>query len=359
MIKSFKVELHPNNKQITSLLKHCGCARFAYNWMLAKIKDEYNEGNKPKISSIDWHKQLVQMKQTDFYWMYEVSKCAPQFTLRNLEVAFKKFFNKKSKFPKFKKKGQRDSFTLDGTIIVSERVIQLPVIGKLRLKEKDYIPIGRPKSATVSRTSDKWFVSVQYEVDDYKSPKYCNKAIGIDLGIKSLAVFSDGTEIKPSTKLKLLERRLKRIQRKLSRQKKGSNGYKKTKVKLSKLHYKISCHRKDILHKTTTLLAKTKQHRVIVIEDLNVKGMVKNHKLAKAISNIGFFEFRRQLEYKCNWYGKELKVTNRFFPSSKTCSNCGQIKDSLKLSERVYRCECGLEIDRDLNAAINLSKLYS
>lgn len=359
MLKTFKVELKPNNKQQTMLIKHSGTARFTYNWMLAKLKDEYNQGIKSIISSINWHKELVQLKKTEFNWMYEVSKCAPQFALRNLEVAFKNFFKKTAKYPTFKKKGSRDSFTLDGTIIVSENNIQLPVIGKIRLKEKGYAPIGKPKSCTISKTADKWFVSVKYEVEEPKHQEWIDESIGVDLGIKTLAVFSDGTEIKPSNKLKILESRLKRYQRKLARQKKGSSKYKQTKTKLSRLHYKISCHRKDILHKTTTLLAKTKLHKVIVIENLNVTGMIKNHKLAKSISNIGFFEFKRQLKYKCHWYNKELIIAARWFPSSKTCSHCGFIKSDLTLSDRIFRCDCcNFEIDRDLNASINLKNLY-
>lgn len=353
--KSFKTELNPNNKQKTLFKQYAGTARFAYNWALNLLKEDYESEKKLKPSAITLHKILVSKKNNEFKWMKDISKWCPQNSLRNLESAYNRFFKKQSKFPKNKKKGVNDSFTIDG-IIVKDNKIKLPKIGWINLKEHDYIPEGNPKSATISLKAGKWFIALKYETEIQKK-EYENTIIGVDLGVKSLAVTSDGETFESSKKLKQKEQKLKRLQRKLSRQKKGSNSRNKTKEKLGKIHFGISNHRKDILHKTTSFLVKTKSNKTIVIEDLNVNGMLKNHKLAKAISNIGFYEFRRQLEYKCAWHGKELIIANRFYPSSKLCSCCGNKKDNLSLKDRVYKCDkCCYIIDRDLNAAINLSK---
>lgn len=352
-LKSFKVELDPNNAQKTLLAQHAGCARFAYNWMLGLLVEDFKTTKKLKPNAMQIHKLWVEKKNTEFLWAKEVSVWPVQYALRNCEKAFKNFFKKKSKFPKFKKKGHKDSFTLNHPIVVSADQIQLPRIGNVRLKEHDYIPEGRPKSAAVSKRAGRWFVSVFYEVEIPKKD-HNDEVLGIDLGIKSLVTCSDGTMIKNSDKFKCLEKKLKRTSRKLSRQKKGSNSKQRTQRKLQKLHFHISNCRKDLLHKTTSFLVKTKPEGTIVMEDLNVKGMLKNHKLAKAISNCGFFEFRRQLEYKTQWYGKKLLFVDQFFPSSKMCSCCGALKEQLSLKDRIYECECGNKIDRDINAALNM-----
>ena len=394
MIKSFKTELDPNNKQRTLFAKHAGCARFAYNWALnllqennKKKKEEeklFIENRKslglPELSeqelkkyrteqskkylrpnAIDLHKLINTKKETEFPWMYEVSKWSVQNALRQVETAYKNFFfslkskKRKTGLPKKKKKDQRDSFTVDNPVIVFENCIQLPKIGKVRLKEHNYLPLGKQSKATVSKKANRWFVSVFCEVPEIQKKELKHEKLGVDLGIKSLITCSDGTQIKNSDKIKKLQKTLKRTQRKLAKQKKGSKSRQKTKLKLQKLHYKISCSRNDILHKATTLLAKTKLEETIVMEDLNVKGIIKNHNLAQAIANVGMGEFGRQLLYKTQWYGKRLEFADRFFPSSKMCSRCGWINHSLKLSDRVFKCsECGLEIDRDLNAAVNL-----
>jgi len=354
--KSFKTELNPNNKQKTLFKRYAGTARFVYNWALDLLQKDHKSEKKIKPSAITLHKLLVIKKNNEFNWMKEISKWCPQNSLRNLETAYKKFFKKQNSFPKFKKKGQRDSFTLDAPITIKNNKIKLPKIGWIKLKEHDYIPDGKPKSATISLIANRWFVSVRYEIE-IEQKQYENTIIGVDLGIKSLAVCSDGEIFESPRKLKNKEDQLKLLQRKLSRQQKGSNSRNITKKRLAKVHFNISNHRKDILHKATSCLAKTKSNKTIVIEDLNVKGMLKNHNLAKAISNIGFHEFRRQLEYKCAWYGKELIVADRFYPSSKLCSCCGNKKDELELKDRTYICDnCGLKIDRDLNASINLEQ---
>lgn len=356
--KSFKTELKPNNKQKTLFKQYAGTARFVYNWALALLQEDYKLEKKIKPSAITLHKILVAKKNDEFKWIKEISKWCPQNSLRNLETAYKKFFKKQNAFPKFKKKGQKDSFTLDAPIIVKNNKIKLPKIGWVNLKEQDYIPEGKPKSATISLRANRWFVSIRYEVET-EQKQYENKVVGVDLGIKHLAITSDGEIFESSKKLKNKEKQLKRLQRKLSRQQKDSNSRKRTKEKIAKVHFNISNHRKDILHKTTSCLVKTKSNNKIVIEDLNVNVMLKNHNLAKSIANIGFYEFRRQLEYKCSWYGKELIVVDRFYASSKLCSYCGNKKEDLTLADRTYSCyNCGLEIDRDFNAAKNL-ELYT
>ncbi len=354
--KAYKTELDPNNKQKTLFKKNCGVARFAYNWGLATLEEDYKNEKKLKPNFIDLNNLFNSIKKEKYPWAFEASKWSPACALQNLSEAFKKFFNKQGGFPKYKKKGQKDSFTVYENLTVTDKKIKLPKIGRVKLKQHDYIPQGKPKSATISLKAGRWFVSIRYE-HKITQGNWTNETIGVDLGIKSLAVCSDGEIFEAPRKLKKKEKKLKRLQRKMARQKKGSNSRNKTKQKFSVQHFKIANERKDILHKATSTLVKTKPQKTIVIEDLNVSGMVKNHSLAKAISNIGFSEFRRQLEYKCKWYGKTLVVADRFYPSSKLCSGCKTKKTDLKLSHRTYKCtKCGLKLDRDLNAAINLSK---
>ncbi|WP_460205810.1 RNA-guided endonuclease InsQ/TnpB family protein [Scytonema sp. NUACC21] len=361
MLLGFKTELKINSSQLRLLAKHVGTARHAWNWGLALIKqildhNRVNPENKIKFpSAIDLHKWLVALVKPENPWYYEVSKCAPQSALRNLATAFKDFFDKKRGFPKFKKKGQHDSFTLDGTIVLEKKRIKVPVIGWIRTHER--LPFGiKPKSVTISRTANRWFISFKNETGTKSTLKTVD-VVGVDLGVKNLTTLSTGETFEGAKSYRKAEKRLKRLQTNVSRRVKGSANRKKAGMKLASLHARIANIRKDTLHKLTTYLAKN--HGKIVIEDLNVKGMMANRKLAKAIGDMGFYEFRRQLEYKCGLYGAELVVVDRFYPSSKACSKCGNVKDLLKLSERVYNCDaCGFEIDRDLNAAINLS-LYA
>lgn len=365
IIKSYKVELDPNNKQRSLFVKHAGVARFAYNWGLARRIEEYQTTRKSS-SAIDQHKQIVQMKKTkEYYWLKEVSKCAPQEALRNLDVAYQNFFRRVKKgekpgFPKFKSRNKGiGSFRLMGAIKISSDKIQLPRIGDVKLKEKNRLPIGvKVSSITCSERAGHWFVSLKYETEA------CNieigkGTIGIDLGIKSLAVTSDGRVFENPKALKKNLKKLARLQRKLSRQTIGSNSRKKTKTKISRLHYNISNIRKDNLHKVTSAIVKAKtKPETIVIEGLNVSGMMKNRKLSQAISDVGFFEFRRQIEYKSKWNGVKVLVALMFFPSSRLCNICGSKNEDLKLSDRVWVCEnCETKHDRDLNAAINLANL--
>ena len=257
-------------------------------------------------------------------------------------------------FPQFKKKGVRDSFRLTGTIRFEGRKIQLPRIGKVRVKEKrDVYCIGRILSATIRRRADCWFVSVTVEeqVSDPTPPN--GQEVGVDLGVRALATLSDGTVIANPRALGRNLRKLKQHSKNLSRKCKGSKNREKAKLKLARTYLRIFNIRQDTLHKLTTYLAKN--HSKVVIEDLCVSGMMRNHRLAGAIGDVGFYEFRRQLEYKCQWYGAQIIIVPRSFLSSKMCSYCGHMKNELSLSKRVYDCEqCGLKIDRDLNAALNL-----
>jgi len=272
-----------------------------------------------------------------------------------LREAWKRCFNKTAGVPKFKKKGKRDSFTLEGTVkILGNNKIQVPVIGVLKTYER--LPEVLTKSCTISRQADRWFISFRFDVEQQESNN--TDVVGVDLGVKNLATFSTGEVISGAKSYKKYEAKLSRMQW-LNRNKIiGSNNWKKAQMAVARLHRKIANIRKDTLHKLTTMLAKN--HGTIVIENLNVSGMMANHKLAKAIADMGFYEFRRQLTYKCELYGSKLVVVDRWFPSSKTCSNCGTKKETLSLDERVFICEhCRFTIDRDLNAAINLKNAVS
>ena len=359
--KAYRYELDPNNSQRTSLLQHTGVARFAYNWGLAQRIQlfETNQGLARLTDAMKQHKLLNNLKKTHFPWMYECSKCAPQEALRDLNRAFKNFYRglktgQKFGFPRFKKKGVKDSFRLTGTIRFEGRKIILPRLGKIRIKEKktSYYN-GKILSVTVRRRANRWFVSITVEEEIPDSEPNNGLKVGVDLGIKTLATVSDGTTFANPRALGRRLKKLKQLSKSLSRKKKGSRNREKAKFRIAKLYLKTFNIRQDTLHKLTTYLAKN--HSKIVIEDLGVSGMMKNRRLSRAIADVGMHQIRRQLEYKCEWYGSQLIVAQRTFPSSKRCSNCGNKKKELSLSEREYECEvCGIQIDRDLNAALNL-----
>ncbi len=359
--RAYRYELDPNNIQRSHLTQHAGVARFAYNWGLEKRIKQYknNQGDDRFTDAMRQHKSLNSLKKDQFPWMYSTSKCAPQEALRDLHQAFKNFYRglksgKKIGFPRFKRRGVRDSFRLTGTIRFHERAIQLPRIGKIRIKEKrKSYHNGRILSTTVRRRANRWFVSVTVEENIIDPQSVSGTPVGVDLGVKTLATLSNGTTIANPRALGRRLRKLRQLSKSLSRKQKGSKNREKARLRLAKMYLKVFNIRQDTLHKTTTYLAKS--HSKVVIEDLRVSWMLKNRKLARAIADVGFYEFRRQLEYKCQWYGSELVVVSRTFPSSKLCSRCGHRKKELSLSEREYHCEqCGIVIDRDLNAALNL-----
>jgi putative transposase len=291
--------------------------------------------------------------------MYEVSKCAPQEALRDLDKAFRNFFAKRAKYPRFKsKKRGLGGFRLTGSITIEADRIKLPRIGWLRLKESDYLPTdAKINSITVKERAGRWFVSVQVE-EQIAVAENQGPAIGLDLGLKAFVVGSDGSSLEAPKPLLRSLRRLQRLSRRHSHKQKGSMNRRKSAKRLAKLHYRISCQRADFLHKATTRLTTT--NSTIVVEDLNVGGMLKNHCLARSISDAGWSEFVRQLEYKASWNGGSVVKAGRFYPSTKTCSACGMVKDEMSLSERTYHCDgCGLVLDRDVNAARNLLSLSS
>ncbi|MGL6339387.1 MAG: RNA-guided endonuclease InsQ/TnpB family protein [Waterburya sp.] len=357
MLLGFKTELKLNKRQKTLLAQHAGTARHAWNWgqrLCLQILENNKNNPFDKIkfpTAIDLHKWLVALVKPENPWYYESSKCAPQYALRHLSNAWKDCFSKKKGRPKFKKKGRNDSFTLDGSIYIEQFKIQVPKIGWLKTYEK--LPQGIiPKSVTISRQADRWFISYKREIESLPTIKTVG-ICGVDLGVKNLATLSTGEVFEGAKSYRTLEHKLARLQRVVSRRKLKSNNWHKAQLKVALLHKRIADIRKDTLHKLTTYLAKN--HGQIVIEDLNVSGMLANHKLAKSIADMGFFEFRRQLDYKSQLYDSELLVVNRFFPSSKICSNCGALKESLSLGERMYQCDvCSFVVDRDLNASINL-----
>jgi len=369
--RAYKDELDLNDRQVTACKRHAGAARYAYNWGLARKQEAYKAtGTSP--SAIDLHRELNALKKTELPWMYEVSKCAPQEALRHLDNAFAHFFrrckqkqegklNGKLGYPRRKtKKNGLGSFRLTGSIVVFPDAIQLPRLGRLRLKERGYLPTSGTPSvkvlcATVSEQAGHWYVSIQVE-QEQTVPVNTGPVVGVDLGVKSLATLSDGTVIPNPKPLKRRLRKIKRLHRAVTRKPKGSNNRKKAARAVGKAYRTASNQRANILHQVTTMLAKTKS--VIVIEDLNVAGMLKNHHLAQAIADVGFTEFRRQLLYKAEWYGSRVMLASRWEPSSKTCSGCAWYNADLALADRTFRCEqCGHILDRDLNAAINLSQL--
>ncbi|MCV3213402.1 transposase [Plectonema radiosum NIES-515] len=363
LLKGFKTKLNPNNKQRSLLAQHAGCARWAYNWGLQECFQGIEARNKakekgeplPKFpSAIDLHKKLNAEVKPEQKWFYNSSKCAPQQALRDLENAWKRYLKiKGSGTPKRKKKFIDDHFYLDGAIAIRNGFIQLPRIGLIRLHET--VPNQKIKSANVSRKAGEWYVAFKVEVEQVITDKKFGR-VGVDLGIKTLATLSDGTVYPALKPYHTNKRKLKVLQRKMSRQTLGGKNREKTKQKIAKLHARVADIRNNATHKLTSHLAKN--HSEIVIENLNVAGLLKNHKLASAIADSGFYEFRRQLEYKAEWYGSKVIVIDRFYPSSQLCSNCGH-RQAMPLHLRTYDCpNCGICIDRDLNASINI-KNYS
>lgn len=378
--KSYKIRLEPNNKQKTQFNQHAGVARHAYNIGLAYCNQKFKEGEKVP-SAIDLHKWLVSTVKKENPWYYNSSKSSPQEALRHLEKAFKNFhrIQKASNYkelnfkyvdgvkvssglkglPKFKKKSSKDSFYLDSTDIkINRDKIKLPKIGVVKMSES--VDVKSIKNCTISRVANNWFIAFKVEFTPNRGGKRYD-TIGVDLGITNLATLSDGTVIDNKKPLKLYLSRLKTLNQSLNRKFRLGEGYQsknyfKTKLKIDKIYKKISNIRKDNIHKVTTMI--TKNYNTVVIEDLDVKDIAKNKLISQSIMDVSPYEFRRQLMYKMSWYGGELIIANRFYPSSKLCSSCGSKAKNLQMSDRVYKCEdCSIELDRDLNASINLNKL--
>ena len=376
IVRAYKTELDLNDKQRTACLRHAGAARFAYNWGLRRKIEAYQAwvangkvSQCPALSAIDLHRELNLLKRFPVEaggipWMYEVSKCAPQEALRNLDASYKSFFrrckngSKHKGFPKFKSRRKCiGSFTLTGSVKATETHVRLPRLGSLRVFDHGYLPTDSMKilKAAVSEKAGRWFVSLQVE-EDLGVPVAGDLVVGVDVGIKHLATTSEGGVFENPKALVNSQKRLRLLQKAVSRKPKGSSNRKKATHRVARQHYRISCIRKDALHKCSNSI--TKSASTIVLEDLNVAGMLKNHKLARAVADASMAELHRQLKYKAAWRGVQVVVADRWFPSSKKCSGCGSVKEKLSLSDREFICEaCGLVIDRDLNAATNLKSL--
>ena len=382
MIKSIKVRLNPNNKQLTKLFQYAGCARFAYNWAINREDENYKQGNK-FLSDMDLRKEFTQLKKLqEFKWLNEISNNVTKQAIKDACSAYKNFFKGQSKFPKFKSKKQSTpSFYQDniqiqftGTHVKVEKFSISTKKNKqklnwIKLYEKGKIPTNC-KYLNPRFTYDGlyWYVSVSIEVDDdTENTLPSNEGIGIDLGLKDLAICSDKNiykNINKTQRVKKLEKRKRRLQRSVSRRynknKKGDNYCKTSNIikrekELLKTTKRLTNIRHDYIHQTTSEIIKRKPS-FICIEDLNVSGMMKNRHLSKAVQEQGLYEFRRQIEYKAKWNNIPVIIADRFFPSFKMCSCCGKIKKDLKLSDRIYKCECGNIINRDFQASLNLKK---
>ena len=375
MLKSFKTEINPTEEQKARIRRTIGICRYVYNFYLGHNKALHDNGEKfmtGKSFSL-WLNNEYIPNNPDKTWIREVYSKAVKKSIEDGCTAFTRFFKHQSDFPKFKKKGKSDVkmyFVRNNPkdCQCERHRLKIPTLGWVRIKEKGYIPTTKDgymiRSGTVSVKAGRFYVSVLVEIPDINIDNNSNEGIGIDLGLKDLAIVSNGKtyrNINKSAGLKKLEKQLIREQRSLSRKyenlKKGEStqraNIQKQKLKVQKLHHKMDNIRTDYINKTIAEIVKTKPS-YITIEDLNVKGMMKNRCLSKAVASQKFYEFRTRLKAKCDENGIELRVADRFYPSSKTCHHCGSVRKNLKLSDRIYRCECGYVADRDLNAALNL-----
>ena len=375
LLKSFKTEINPTEEQKARIRRTIGICRYVYNFYLGHNKALHDNGEKfmtGKSFSL-WLNNEYIPNNPDKTWIREVYSKAVKKSIEDGCTAFTRFFKHQSDFPKFKKKGKSDVkmyFVRNNPkdCQCERHRLKIPTLGWVRIKEKGYIPTTKDgymiRSGTVSVKAGRFYVSVLVEIPDVNIDNSSNEGIGIDLGLKDFAIISNGKtyrNINKSAGLKKLEKQLIREQRSLSRKyenlKKGEStqraNIRKQKLKVQKLHHKMDNIRTDHINKTIAEIVKTKPS-YITIEDLNVKGMMKNRCLSKAVASQKFYEFRTRLKAKCDENGIELRVADRFYPSSKTCHHCGSVRKNLKLSDRIYRCECGYVADRDLNAALNL-----
>ena len=356
MLKTHKIALDPNNIQSTQFAQHCGYARVAYNHVLADFKASLDEGQ--WRSHIELNKRFNATKHEQYDWCKALNQRAAHNAIYfNFQRAVKRWQSGQSRFPKFKKRSRGQSFQADagrGTTIVEGQRIKLPKMGWVRMFQK-LRHLGTIVKVVICKTAQRWFASIT--VDTFDNDTIADNrhlpVVGVDVGIKHLAVTSEGIYHENPKALKRYERKLKRLQRQLSRRKKGSRNWHKTKAKLAKLHYRITCIRQDAQHQATTAIVHGASR--IGIESLNVAGMLKNHRLAKALSDTSLSSFLTMLAYKAERIGVKIVEADTFYPSSKTCSACGAKDKDLSLSDRTYHCsDCGHTQDRDLNAAINL-----
>ncbi len=355
--QAYRYELDPTRYEAECLARHAGAARFAHNWAVERCRLALAAG--PSIpSAVTLRREWNRWKRTNAPWWEEVSKCAPQEAFRNVQGSYANWRAGRASEQRFHRRGAKDSFRLTGAISVLGGRVQLPRIGEVRTNESTGKFHGRILSTTVRREADRWFVSITVERERPDPASVIGPAIGVDLGLTSFAVLSDGSRIESPKALAADLVRLRHRSQAHSRKQKGSKNRVKSARSLARLHYRIRCRRRDFLHKTTTGLARNKP--VVVIEDLAVANLVRNRSLSRAISDPGWSEFRRMLEYKAGWYGSRVVVAPRFYPSSKRCSGCENVLDACPLSERNYSCaKCGLVMARDLNAARNHASLVA
>jgi putative transposase len=360
--QAFRYELAPTATQRAALANHAGAARWAWNWGLSVRRKAWRR-RRQTLTAMELHRLLNRLKRTPRYgWLYEVSKCAPQEALRDLDRAYASYWRGRNRgrrvgLPRFKKRGRGpERFRLTGAIHVWEGAVVLPRIGRVATKEPTGKFGGRILSATCRREADRWYVALTVEVQRPEPAPVQGPVVGVDRGITRFAVCSDAAVIQGPRALEHSLRRLRRRARAVSRKRPGSRNRAKAVLALARCHRRVRNQRTDALHKATTALAKAKS--VIVVEDLHVAGLLRNRHLARAIADQGWAEFHRQLAYKTTWYGSRLLVAPRFYPSSKICSRCGLAKTDLPLGSRAFCCAaCGLVVDRDLNAARNLARL--
>ena len=375
LLKSFKTEINPTEEQKIKIHKTIGTCRYIYNFYLFHNKELYTLGEKfmsGKSFSV-WLNNDYLPNHQEYSWIREVSSKSAKHSIEDACTAFSRFFHHQSGFPRYKKKGRSNVkmyFVRNNPkdCLCERHRIKIPTLGWVRLKEKGYIPTSMDgyiiKSGTISMKAGRYYVSALVEVTDPERNSCFSDGVGIDLGLKNLAIISNGTvyrNINKTARIRKLEKQLRREQRKLSRKyenlKKGESTQKanirKQKLKVQKLHQRLENIRTDYINKTISEIVKTKPSH-ITVEDLNVSGMMKNRHLSKAVASQKFYEFRTKLKTKCEEFGIELRIVSRWYPSSKTCHCCGHIKKDLKLSDRVYRCACGYIEDRDFNAALNL-----
>jgi putative transposase len=350
--KAYRTKLKLDNKQATLMAKHAGYARFVFNWGLRLWNEAYKEGLKPSIQTLK--KVFTNHVKPRLAWMSELSSKVYQYAFINIGDAFKRFFKKLGGYPKFKKKGRHDSFTIDNSgspIKLGGTRHKLPFIGWMSTVEA--LPECVVKKVTISRQAGCWYISFAVEIPEEDTPK-CREVIGVDLGISALATCSDGTVFQNPKAYRKAAKTLARLQRYLGRKVEGSNNWLKCLLRVQRLHQRVASIRKDTIHKLTTFLAKN--HSQVVIEDLNVSGLLKNYRLAGSIADASFYEIRRQLDYKTERYGSKLTIADRFYPSSQICSECGH-RQKMPLNQRTYQCgNCGAVKDRDFNASLNLER---
>ncbi len=373
MIKSIKIRLLPTKEQEVLMWKSVGCARFAYNWGLAKCEELYKAGTKYTMNEV--RSEFNRMKKTEEYaWLNEVSGKATAEAFRDLETAYKNFFKRNGKHPKFKskRKSKPSFYARYDSIVFTEHHVKVEKLGKIKYHYNKEIPqLDKYINPRISFDGKYWYLSLSYEHES-EIVELTDEIIGIDVGVKELAVVSSLEKpipnINKSARVRKIEKKLRRLQRQVSRKyemNREGKKYKKTanivklEKEIKKVHRRLRNIRNNHLHQASSMIVKTKPSR-IVMEHLNITGMMRNRHLAKAIQKQSLNEFKRQIQYKAEFYGIEFVEADRFYPSSKICSDCGHVKKDLKLSDRIYRCDCcGLEIDRDKNASINLSRYQS